>query len=470
LSAAVKIFEGDNIVNNIEEQAGRHWWQRAALGMRLGVVAVSLALGWSGSAAAKTADDITVVINQSPWLDGFAKLVSVYEKETGNKVTLDVNPYAGSLEKQRNAVHAKTSEYALLIINGIFYAEMYHGGFLEPLQNIDPSFKLDPKIYSFDDTPYYDAAKKTVNAKTGKLMTVPVNPNITLMFYRKDLYEQKGLKIPETWDQLLANAKALNDPPKIYGIVQRGARGAISVTWDFFPYLMSYGGSLFANEKGGDFTVTLNSPQALAALKMYLKLAHEAGPKNVASVDQAEEIQLLVTGRAAQAVLPIAAYAQMDDPNKSAVVGKIGYMNLPHAPGFASAPSLGHWLAGIPKNIPDAKKHAALAFLKWFQQPKNQIKYAELGGSPVSAAAFESEFANRPENRYMKTVVKALPMARQLWTIPEGAQIVAVTEVGLNRIVAGELDPAKGLNAMAADIEKIVAAAGYKTGKLPELK
>ena len=122
------------------------------------------------------------------------------------------------------------------------------------------------------------------------------------------------------------------------------------------------------------------------------------------------------------------------------------------------------------KNIPDAKKQAALAFLAWFQQPKNQIKYAELGGSPVSAAAFESELANRPENRYMKTVVKALPMARQLWTVPEGAQIVAVMEVALNRIVAGELDPAKGLNAMAADIEKIVAAAGYKTGKLPELK
>ncbi len=457
-------------MKNIDAHVVRGWRKRAAVAMRLGVVAVSLSLGLSVSAPAKTVDDITVVINQSPWLDGFAKLVGVYQKETGNKVTLDINPYAGSLEKQRNAVRSKTSEYDLLIINGIFYAEMYHGGFLEPLQNIDPKFKLDPQIYSFDDTLYYDAATKTVNAKTGKLMTLPVNPNVTVMFYRTDLYEKKGLKIPETWDQLLANSKALNDPPNMYGIVQRGARAAISVTWDFFPYLMSYGGSLFANEKEGDFTVTLNSPQSLAALKMYLQLAREAGPKNVAAVGQAEQIQLLVTGRAAQAVLPVAAYAQMDDPNKSAVVGKIGYMNLPHAPGFASAPSLGHWLGGVPKNIPEAKKKAALAFLDWFQQPKNQLKYAELGGSPVSAAAFDSAIANKPENRYMKTAVKALPMARQLWTVPEGAQIVAVTEVGLNRIVAGELDPAKGLNAMAADIEKIVAAAGYKTGKLPDLK
>ena len=44
---------------------------------------------------------ITVVINQSPWFGGFRQLVEQYEKETGNRIQLDVNPYAGSLEKIR---------------------------------------------------------------------------------------------------------------------------------------------------------------------------------------------------------------------------------------------------------------------------------------------------------------------------------------------------------------------------------
>ena len=59
-------------------------------------------LGW---AAAKV-EPITIVINQSPWFDSFRKTVELYEKETGNKVELDVNPFAGSLEKQRNSVRA----------------------------------------------------------------------------------------------------------------------------------------------------------------------------------------------------------------------------------------------------------------------------------------------------------------------------------------------------------------------------
>ncbi|WDR03469.1 extracellular solute-binding protein [Devosia algicola] len=432
-------------------------------------VVAALAITAAPIALAQELAPVNIVINQSPWLDGFAKITARYQEETGNKVMLDVNPYAGSMEKQRNAVRAAQSEYDILIVNGIFYPEMYQGGFLEPLTTIDPDFKLDPQIYTFDDTLWYDSKTKTVNKDTGDLLTIPVNPNITMMFYRKDLYEEHGLTVPQTWDELLANAKVLNDPPNMVGMVQRAARGTISVTWDYWPYLNSYGGSLFRDETNGDYTVTLNSPEALQALNMYLKIANEVGPENPASMDQAALIQYLVTGKAAHAILPVAAQSQMDDPNKSAVVDKIGYMNLPHAPGFESAPAIGHWLAGIPKNITQENKVAALAFLNWFQKPETQIEYAKLGGSPVSAAAYEGAFAELPENRYMPVMRDALPTARRMWTVPEGAEIVSVTEVALNRAVAGEITPVEALNSMAADIKKIMTDAGYKTGSLPDL-
>ncbi len=433
-------------------------------------LAVAASISLLSAAQAQDQAPINIVINQSPWLEGFASLVDLYEEETGNTVSLDVNPYAGSLEKQRNAVRASESEYDLLIVNGIFYPEMYQGGFLEPLKNIDPDFELDPQVYTFDETPWYDEKTKTVNSETGQLMTVPVNPNITMMFYRADLYEKHGLSIPETWEELLANAKVIQEEEDIVGMMQRAARAATSITWDYWPYLNSYGGSLFADEGNGDFNITLNSPEALAALEMYLKIANEVGPPSPASMDQAALIQFIVTGEAAHAVLPVAAQSQMDDPNKSAVVGKIGYMNTPHAPGHESAPAVGHWLGGIPKNIPDERKQAALAFLKWFQTPEAQIAYAEMGGSPVSAAAYESEIADKPENRYMITMREALPTARRMWTIPEGAEIVAVTEVGLNRAVAGEITAVEALNSMAAEIEKIMQDAGYETGRLPDLE
>src|ERR1700750_1958578 len=114
-----------------------------------------------GSAQGKVAP-ITVVINQSPWFDSFRKTVELYEKESGNKVELDVNPFAGSLEKQSNSVRAKQGQYDLLIMNSGWFVEMYFGGFVEALSDIDPGFKLDPDIFTLGDSVFFDPVKKTM--------------------------------------------------------------------------------------------------------------------------------------------------------------------------------------------------------------------------------------------------------------------------------------------------------------------
>ena len=111
-----------------------------------------------------------------------------------------------------------------------------------------------------------------------------------------------------------------------------------------------------------------------------------------------------------------------------------------------------------------------MAFLDWFQQPETQIQYAELGGAPVSAAAYESDFAEGEENRYMLAMREAAPLARGMWTIPEGAELAAVMELGLNDAVAGKISVVDALNSMAEGLEEILADAGYETGRLPDLE
>ncbi len=323
-------------------------------GHRLACAALALAAFGLASAPATAQDvaPITIVINQSPWFEGFRNIVELYEEETGNTVEIDVNPFAGSLEKQRNSVRADDGLYDILIMNSGWYAEMYHGGFVEPITDIDPTFELDPGIYHYDNTIFFDAETMTDNPETGKLMSMPVNPNIPLLYYREDLYEELGLEVPETWDDLYENAKAIHNPPEIYGIVQRGARGAHSVAYDYYPYIYSYGGSIFQDQGTNDYTVTINSPEGKEALDMYLKLANETGHPNTASQDQGQVIQAMVTGKAGHIITVIAAWPQMDDPNKSIVVDKVNLAIPPHGPGQESAPGLGHWLAGISKNVP----------------------------------------------------------------------------------------------------------------------
>jgi len=426
----------------------------------------------AGGATAQTAKvaPITIVINQSPWFDAFSKTVEAYEKETGNKVTLDVNPFAGSAEKQRNSVRAKDGTFDLLVMNSTWLEEFFHGGFLVPLRDIDPAFKIDPQVISYDDTAYWDPKTKRHDSKTGVPYGVPINGNIQVLYYRADLYEKAGLKVPQTWDELAANAAKLHNPPTIYGMVVRGARSASDISYDWMPLLHSHNGAIFRDEKAGDFTVTINSPEGKKALDTYIDLAKKVGPPNPGSYGQAQVIQALLTGKAAHAAPVIAAWPQMDDPNKSAVVGKINVAPLPHGAGGKSTPTLGHFIGGIPKNIPKERQVAALAFLRWFQTYDAQVKYAQAGQPPIRKDVFDAPFMKTPPYRWSSAVAQSTPNARMMYTVPEGPQIVSVLELRLNQALIGEKTSADALNTMAAEIQDIMQKAGYKTGRLPDLR
>ncbi len=439
------------------------------LSLLLGTSMLVSAASLPGRLQAQEVAPITIVINQSPWFEGFRCIVETYEDETGNVVELDVNPFAGSLEKQRNSVRAADGLYDILIMNSGWYSEMYHGGFVTPITDIDPSFELDPAVDSNDDTVYFDAATGSSDPESGKLMSMPIAPLIPLLMYREDLYEEYGLEVPETFEDLLNNAQALHNPPERYGIVQRGARGPHTVAYDFYPYLYGHGGKIFADQNSGDFTVTLNSPKGKQALDYYIQLAAEAGHPNTASLDQAEVIQAMVTGKAGHIMTVIAAWPQMDDPNKSIVVDKVNLTVPPHAPGYPSAPAFGHWLGGISHNVPEERKQAAVEFFKWYQTPESQIKFAECGGVPVSLAAYDSEISNEREFRWMAPMKKGLPLAVNIYTFPEAAEVIAILELELNRAIAGETSTAVALNTMAEQIHEVMQRYGYRTGMLEPL-
>lgn len=434
-----------------------------------GMSAAAIAAQGRFAFASEKVAPITIVINQSPWFDSFQKTVALYEKETGNTVNLDVNPFAGSLEKQRNSVRASAGDYDILIMNSGWFAEMYFGGFVTAISDIDSGFKIDPDLFTLGNTIYFDPDSKTMTPK-GKLMSMPIQPNIPMLFYRGDLYKEKGLKPVETFEDLFANAKALHHPPSMYGIVQRGARGPNTVSYDFYPYLFGMGGAVFKDQTAGDYSVVLNDDKGRAALDYYIRLAKEAGHPKTASLDQADIIQALVTGHAAHASMVIAAWSQMDDPTKSIVAGKIDYLPTPHAPGLLPGPALGHWLGGIAHNVPDERKRAAVEFFRWFQTKDAQLANANAGGIPLNASVYSEPIADDPKYRWMKPLAKALPNAINPYAFPEASEVISVLELGLNRAIAGEITSVDALNSMSDDIYKVMDKYKYKTAELPPLK
>ncbi len=417
-----------------------------------------------GLGTAGAAEPITILINSSPWYDGFEAVVEQYEADTGNTVEIDRTPYAGVLEKARNAVRGDESPYDLVNLDNGWVVEFYSGGFLTPLDEIDPDFKLAPEVITAGDAIYWNADKSWPTRDGGQLMTFTPNANTHLWYYRGDLIDAA----PDTWDDVFAICDELNDPPSAYGVVLRGERGN-PIRFAFMPHMLSYGGSIVADPENGDFTVTFNSPENKRALDNFLRLLEECGPPNPGAIGQGEMIQLVLTGKAMQAGIVVAAQAQMDDPEKSAVVGKIDYTVMPRPEDGVHHAVFGSWQMGVPANIPSARKEAAMAFISYFLTKEAQEVYAEAGGIPVRTDVLRGPLAEQEDFRWMKPYADAAEGASQVLMYKEGAEVEQVIGLRLNQAVIGELTASEALNKAAEEIHAIFEKSGRSTGMLPPL-
>ena len=407
---------------------------------------------------------ITIHINASPWYGGFEGLVLQYEKDTGNKVILDKIPYPGMLEKARNAFAADESPYDLVNLDNGWVAELYDAGFLTPLTDIDPSYTLDPDYSTNADAICWDFERKWATCETGKIMAFSSNGQTHLWYYRNDLID----KAPVTWDDVMDNCRKLHNPPKLYGAVQRGERGN-PIRFAFSPHMFSFGGSIFADPSNGDYTVTFNSPQVAAAAESFITMLQTCSTGTPAVVGQGEMVQLMLTGKAAQAGIVVAAQAHMDNPAKSAVVGKISYTIMPRPADGKHNPVFGSWQMGIPANLSDERKQAAMEFVKYYQTSAAQNALAETGGIPTSYSVLGGPLSNEERYRWMSHFGDSAAAASSTLIYVEGKQVEDVIGLYMNEILLGTYTVNQGLNLAAKDLHAIVERTGRNTGMLDPL-
>lgn len=409
---------------------------------------------------------ITVLINASPWFSGYEAAVALYEEQTGNVIELDVTPYAGMLEKARNAVRGTESTHHLLTIDGGWTVEFYEAGALTPLNEIDPEFKLPEEVFACGLTHWWNAAKRWRTPDGGTLYGVPPNCNTHMQVYRADIYEEAGLAPPVSVEDVAASCKAVQQASGLYGYVTRGERGSIRFEWS--PYLLAHGGDIAADMENGDYTVTVNSPQALASLTRFLDIIKGCGPENVAALTQNDVIQLMAAGKAAEIQVVVAAMSSLTDPARSTVAGKLGAVPNPVVDGKKLPSPIGNWISAIPQNIAPEEKQAALAFLKWFVSKPAQEVYVEAGGVPVRADVLEP-LADEQDYFWVNAYLSNLDGAVSLFGYAEAAEVDNILGLRLNQALIGELSPASALNASAREIEAVFRKSGRKTGRLPDL-
>ena len=406
---------------------------------------------------------ITILVNESPWLPGFEALVNKYVEETGNQVTLNRTPFAGMLEKSRNAVQAPESEFDILTLNEQWYMQFYADGLVTPIKEIDPNFVLDPLIIEYEWATRWDP-ELGYSTENGEIYGLPINGNIMLYFYRKDLFDAQGLDAPQTWADVEAAAQKLKNAD-MSGYVVR----ANPPNWEFQAFLASHGGSIMKlDENTGEWEVTFNSPEALQALNTWLRLGREYGPANYSDNGQAEMIALMASGKVAQMVLVGASAPDFNNPEKSTVIGKVAAVPVPGLVAGSNATMSGIWVDGIPHNLPDDRKQAALAFLKWALTKDAQMFYAQAGAIPVRQDVYEEMSSDSEQGWWMKAMADSTPFIHAQPRLTETPQIIEVIDRRLKQALISEITPEQALLEAAREIHKILTDAGYRVKPLAE--
>lgn len=434
----------------------------ARTGISFPALAAFLAAGGAVSTAPRVAAQeqttIAIAINQAPWFPAFEETVNFYQEETGNRVELRVFTFEGLLEKTLNAANTQSPEFDIYNLNEGWCATFYAGGFVTPFSEIDPAFELEPEVIQYDFLTRWDQ-DISYFSENGSVYGVPINGNIQLLFYRADLYEELGLEPPVTWDEAIAAAKAIAEQQSdVYGYAMRGQRAGYAVTYDFLPLLRGFGGDIFANAPD-DWTVTLDNEAGQQAIDLFVELL-SYGPSDPQNIGQAEVIALMQNGQLLQTHLANAAWASMDDEAASSVAGKVNYAIVPRPADGEHSTTSGIWLMGIPIQIEDTQKRAALDFLSWLMTKNAQMYYAEAGGVVTREDVYNSELAQDETYRYMRAYSESVPYIVRGADYEFSPRLLEITEQRLQDIAGSLLEPREGLTQMADEIRELITELG----------
>jgi multiple sugar transport system substrate-binding protein len=296
-----------------------------------------------------------------------------FEKATGIKVQIDKLPNPNLADKLAVSLASGSPDYDVAMMDETWIAGL--APYLANAGDLVERDKVDLQQY----VPNGAAAGVYNNVR----VAMPLDPNVMMLWFRKDLFAARGVAVPTSFDEVIAAAEKLNDPANgVAGIsVSGGQDGQVSALVEFL--LWNAGGEIITPDKKFGF----DSPAGVKALQTYQRIIKSA-PPGVLAYGYAEQIDAFYTGKAAMVFYWASIGPNATDPEKSKVASNVGWTAVPNG-------QRGVWNLGISKD--SSKKDAAWEWVKWITGPSGSAEFTKFGGghSPRFDVINSPEFQQR---------------------------------------------------------------------------
>ncbi len=297
-------------------------------------------------------------------VENFKKLVAPWEASTGNTVTLV--PMPASTTDQ-------FAQYRLWLAAGATDIDVYQTDVIWAPQLAD-SF-VDLTEVAKDLAPTHFPSIIQSQTVGGKLVALPIFTDAPALYYRKDLLEKYGVAVPKTWAELTTAAQTIQDGekaanPDFWGFVWQG-NAYEGLTCDALEWVKSFGGGQIVEPDG---TVSINNPNAVAALEQAKAWVGTISPEGVLAYQEEEARGVWQTGNAAFMRNWPYAYG-LGNGDDSKVKGLFAVTTLPIGKeGDSSAATLGGWNVAVSKF--STHQEAAISLAMYLAGPEAQKQRA----------------------------------------------------------------------------------------------
>ncbi|MFK4802926.1 ABC transporter substrate-binding protein [Streptomyces sp. MPA0124] len=361
---------------------------RATLAMAAaGTLLAPLLTGcWVGAGGAGSGGNaINVLMVNNPQMVELQKLTADhFTKDTGIKVNFTVLPENDVRDKISQDFANQAGQYDVATLSNYEIPIYARNDWLHEMN----SYVAEDAGYDEEDI--LGPMRESLTGDDGKLYGQPFYGESSFLMYRKDLFAEAGLTMPEhpTWTQVADFAEKLDGAePGMKGICLRGLPGWGELMAPLTTVVNTFGGTWFDQ----DWQARLDSPEWEKATKFYVGLVREHGESGAAQSGFAECLNNMTQGKVAMWYDATSAAGSLDAAD-SPVKGKIGYAPAP-VEKTDSAGWLYTWAWGIQKASRNADK--AWQFVSWASSKEyEQLVGDEIGWSNVPAGKRASTYEN----------------------------------------------------------------------------
>lgn len=329
-------------------------------------------------------------------------------------------------------------DYDVIASNVIWPAEFSEAGYVLPVDTFieRDSFPID------DFMPGY------VDAYTfkGRMWGIPNHSNSGLLYYRTDIVDAP----PKTWDELYTMAgESVGKEGTKFGYVYQAAQYE-GLVCNAMEFIGAYGGSVV----DGDGNIIVDNQGVRDGLDMMRKFTQSAFvPSNITTFKENECNDAFAAGDAVFMRNWPGSYSNLQDEEKSNVVGKVGVAALP-AGSAGSFGALGGWGCMINKNTDHPDE--AWEFVKFKCGPEGQKINATVGSQPPLYMPLYEDQEVLDSNPFFGILSEAVESAIPRPVSPVYTELSNIMQIEISKAISAVSEVDAAVAAMDTEMKAIV--------------